>query len=119
MIDKDVLTIPTNAIGSHCDNQIVQIPNSKGELTMVDFETLQPLITGMALELARPLCGIPDDYKSECRWICPVCGEVDSFDFRRNDGTFHCQKCKFKGDLIALCWQNSKRRTRGSTSNRK
>ena len=73
-----------------------------------DFADLKRRITGQEFELAKTILGLTDGKTPndpEHHQPCPISdcsSDDDGFYFQCGKGTFHCRKCRFGGDLIAL-----------------
>jgi len=62
-------------------------------------------IKGRDFDIASKLFNLTDaknPSEPEQRLRCPICGAKHCFDFNRESTTFHCEVCKFFGDLNEL-----------------
>ena len=75
-------------------------------MTFKDINGLKAFIAGREFELAKELFGLTDgkhrtEYHQPC--ILSDCdSDNDAFRFNSTEGTFHCRRCGFGGDIIDL-----------------
>ena len=73
-----------------------------------NFNALKAHINGREFDLAQQILGLTDGNKqndSEHHQPCPIPGcasDDDGFYVREDNGTFHCRRCGFNGDIIDL-----------------